>query len=299
MLFYAEFNFRLFLWLLFNKADIFCAIDLDTILPCLFASKIRKTKRVYDAHELFTELKEVSTNPFSHRLWTSIENFAVPRYKHGYTVCQSIANELGKKHGVAYLVIRNLARYNPAPNDAERGEHLIYAGAVNEGRSFETLIPAMKDIPYPLYIYGDGNFMPQLKYLIREHKVEDKVLLKGMTAPEELAEAMKKAKIGVGLIEATGMNQYLALPNKLFDYIQAETPQLTMDYPEIKAVNKEYEVALLISNLNPKAISNALNLLMEDVVLYQTLKSNCKTAKEELNWEKEEQKLIDFYNSII
>ncbi|RYD81865.1 MAG: hypothetical protein EOP53_05260 [Sphingobacteriales bacterium] len=40
-LFYIEYNFRLFFYLLFQKADFFCAIDLDTILPNLFAGKIR------------------------------------------------------------------------------------------------------------------------------------------------------------------------------------------------------------------------------------------------------------------
>ena len=66
-LFYAEYNFRLFLFLLFRRMDAVCAIDLDTILPCLFVSKMRHIKRVYDAHEYFTELKEVRTRPYVQR----------------------------------------------------------------------------------------------------------------------------------------------------------------------------------------------------------------------------------------
>ena len=49
-LFYAEYNIRLFFFLLFVKLDVICAIDLDTILPCLMISKLRSKKRVYDAH---------------------------------------------------------------------------------------------------------------------------------------------------------------------------------------------------------------------------------------------------------
>src|SRR5450432_542599 len=40
-LFYAEYNLRLFFYLLFKKADCICAIDLDTILPCYFISKLK------------------------------------------------------------------------------------------------------------------------------------------------------------------------------------------------------------------------------------------------------------------
>ena len=46
-LFYAEFNTRLFFYLLFTKTDCLCAIDLDTILPVYYISKIKGIKRVY------------------------------------------------------------------------------------------------------------------------------------------------------------------------------------------------------------------------------------------------------------
>src|SRR5262245_43375091 len=46
-LFYFEYNLRLFLFLLFQQADLLCAIDLDTILPVYLVSVIKGTKRVY------------------------------------------------------------------------------------------------------------------------------------------------------------------------------------------------------------------------------------------------------------
>ncbi|MEO6818904.1 MAG: hypothetical protein ABI204_04190, partial [Ginsengibacter sp.] len=46
LLFYLEINIRLFFHLLFKKAEIFCCIDLDTMLPVYFASVLRKKIRV-------------------------------------------------------------------------------------------------------------------------------------------------------------------------------------------------------------------------------------------------------------
>ena len=40
-LFYAEYNLRLFFYLLFRRTDLICAIDLDTILPAYYISKWR------------------------------------------------------------------------------------------------------------------------------------------------------------------------------------------------------------------------------------------------------------------
>ena len=106
--FYAEYNLRLFFFLLFKKIDIVCAIDLDTILPCLVISKVKKILRVYDAHELFTELKEVIRRPWIKRFWTGIEKYAVPKFKNGYTVSEGISTEFKKRYNVTYETIRNV-----------------------------------------------------------------------------------------------------------------------------------------------------------------------------------------------
>jgi hypothetical protein len=107
-LFYAEYNIRLFFSLLFLRADIICAIDLDTILPVYLVTALKKQKRVYDAHELFTEMKEIVTRPQIQKIWLAIERFAVPKFSAGYTVNNFIAGELSKRYGIQYSVIRNL-----------------------------------------------------------------------------------------------------------------------------------------------------------------------------------------------
>ncbi|NJO25904.1 MAG: hypothetical protein HC867_09330 [Bacteroidia bacterium] len=71
--FYAEYNVRLFFFLFFKKADALCAIDLDTILPCFLVSKLRRVKRIYDAHEYFTQMDEVISRPGIYKVWHWIE----------------------------------------------------------------------------------------------------------------------------------------------------------------------------------------------------------------------------------
>jgi glycosyltransferase involved in cell wall biosynthesis len=298
-LFYAEYNIRLFFWLLFQQADCICAIDLDTILPCLWASRIKKTHRVYDAHELFCEMKEIVTRPTRYKIWKIIERYAVPKFTYGYTVCEPIAKEFNKMYGVHYRVIRNLP-YSVEQKHPLNPAHsfFIYQGAVNEGRSFETLIPAMKATDLPLKIYGDGNFMEQTIELIEKNKVADKVELMGKLKPEDLKEATLQAYAGITLFENNGLSNYLSLANRFFDYIQAGIPQICVDYPAYREINSKYEVALLINNLSSESIAKALNLLTNDDVLYSRLRQNCMLARNELSWQKEEQELVSIYRSI-
>ncbi len=176
---YLEFNFRLLLYLLFTKAHCYVAIDLDTILPNYIASVVKRAKRVYDAHELFTEQKEIVTRPMVHRLWLLIERFAVRRFSKGYTVNDFIVAELNRRYGVNYSTIRNLPLLYKAPQPTNQKKIILYQGAVNEGRSFETLIPAMKQVHATLIIIGNGNFYKQVQSLINKHQLSDKVILMG------------------------------------------------------------------------------------------------------------------------
>jgi glycosyltransferase involved in cell wall biosynthesis len=298
-LFYAEYNVRLFFYLLFVKMDAVCAIDLDTILPCYFVSSIRNKKRIYDAHELFTEMKEVITRPAIKKRWMAIEKFTVPKFKNGYTVSYSIAEEFKKRYNVDYAVIRNLPYKKPGNQNIQPVEKiLLYQGAVNEARGLENLVLAMQNINALLFIYGDGNIFDNVESLIDTHGLKEKVFLKGKVLPEELNEITPNAYTGINLVEPQGLNQLYSLANKFFDYIQAGIPQLTMNFPEYKKINDEYEASVLIDSVNANEIADALNILLDDDVLYERLKSNCLKAREIFVWDEEEKQLLNFYKNL-
>lgn len=296
--FYIEYNIRLFFFLIFNKIDVICAIDLDTILPCYWVSVLKRIPRVYDAHELFCEMKEVVTRPAIYRLWKRVERFAVPRFKTGYTVNQPIAQVFKDNYQVDYEVVRNvpvLQELN-VPDKVEK--YVLYQGWVNEGRSFETLIPAMRQVDAKLIICGDGNFMAQARALVAEHGLAEKVIFKGRVLPQELRGYTVNAWIGVTLFENNGLSNYYSLANRFFDYMQAGIPQLAVDYPVYREINNQYPIAVLINDLSPNSIAVQLNRLLNDEQLYRELQQNCLAARTVFNWQQEEKKLIAFYSSI-
>ncbi len=296
--FYAEYNLRLFFYLLFKKMDALCAIDLDTIVPVYCISKIKSVTRIYDAHELFCEMKEIVSRPKIYKIWKWIERKTVPHFDNGYTVNKPIADEFLKMYGKNYAVIRNIASYDNAMQIQEKEKYILYQGAVNEGRSFETLIPAMQKVDVPLLICGNGNFMHQAQQLAEKYGVQDKVLFKGMIAPEMLKSFTAKAYIGITLFENKGLSNYFSLANRFFDYIQAAVPQLCVNYPVYKEINDEYKVGILIDDLSPENIADKLNELLHNEQEWQAICNNCKKAATILNWQQEEIKLLDFYKNI-
>jgi glycosyltransferase involved in cell wall biosynthesis len=301
-LFYAEYHFRLFLYLLGRKMDLICAVDLDSILPCYFVSRIRRVPRVYDAHELFCEMQEVMSRPFIHRMWKKVERFAVPRFRVGYTVNAPIAGEFRQLYGVDYAVIRNVPLLELGEVPRERtsaGRYIIYQGAVNEGRCFETLIPAMQHVPARLIICGDGNFMEKARELVREHGLDEKIAFRGSIRPEELKAVTGQAWCGITLFDRRGLSNYYSLANRFFDYMHAGIPQLAMNYPAYREINNCYPIAVLINEPGIREVADALNELLTNRDLYQSLSEGCKQARLRYNWQEEEKILIRVYQQLL
>ncbi|GAC1439696.1 MAG: glycosyltransferase [Sediminibacterium sp.] len=300
MLFYAEYTIRLFFFLLYRRTDCICAVDLDTILPCYAVSKIRGRQRIYDAHELFTEQQELIRRPFIRKLWLVIERFAVPRFKSGYTVNDFIAAELKRRYHVEYAVIRNLPVFSQSLPVQEYPveKYFLYQGSVNEGRCFETLVPAMQQVEAKLVICGEGNFFKQVCELTRTYGTEEKTDMRGYVLPGRLKQITTNAYAGITLFESTGLNQYQSLANRFFDYMMAGIPQLCVNYPEYKKVNDAFGIAYLVNDTKTQTIADAMNKMLSDAVLYEQLRTNCHKAASVLNWENEEKELLHFYRSL-
>ena len=310
--FYFEYNLRLFFFLLTKKMSAICAIDLDTILPCYLTSRIRNIPRVYDAHELFCEMQEVVSRPAIYKMWKAVERFCVPGFQIGYTVNDLIADEFFKLYGVRYVVIRNAPILRPdsttpdtvAPQPQPMipplpaGRFILYQGAVNEGRCFESLIPAMQTVDAPLLICGEGNFMEQARTLARQYGLEDKVIFRGMVRPEDLPPITRSAYIGITLFDRQGTSNYYSLANRFFDYIHAGIPQVAVNYPAYREINNSYQIAVLVDKPGIQEISDALNALLNNTELYHTLLANCKQARLYYNWQEEEKKLVRLYQQL-
>ncbi|HEV7620969.1 MAG TPA: glycosyltransferase, partial [Flavisolibacter sp.] len=174
----------------------------------------------------------------------------------------------------------------------------IYQGAVNEGRSFETLIPAFQWIDCPIRIYGDGNFMDKAIALTRQYKLESKIIFKGKLTPAELIYITPQALLGITLFEKQGLSNYYSLANRFFDYIHAGIPQICADYPVYKQINDEFEVAVLVPDMSPESIATAINKLLNNAPLQNKLSNNCYPARQIYNWQNEEKKLIRFYHNL-
>ena len=299
--FYAELNIRLFFFLLFSKVDLIFSNDLDTLPAAFLAQKLkRRSKIVYDSHELFTEAPELEGR-FVKKIWERIEKLIFPKLEHIITVNDSIAEIFKSKYRKSIVVIRNVSEkfdWSELKSKKELGipqdkELIIIQGSgLNVDRGIEEAILAMQLIDNAiLLIVGDGDVIPNAKELVKTHQFEAKVLFFGKRPYKELMQFTRYASIGLALDKPKSLNYRFALPNKLFDYIQANTAVICSNLIEIQKIVEKYKIGISIETISPEAIAETINGLLENKEKLLAFQENCKQAAEVENWENEKVKL--------
>lgn len=297
--FYIEYQIRLFFLLIFRRADILCAIDLDTILPVTLVGLLHRSKRVYDAHELFTEVPELAGRPFTTWLWRLVGKFCVPRMDLAYTVGPALAELLQKQYSTRFSVIRNLPQKTTfAHKPTLKNKVIWYQGALNQGRGLEVAIRAMRDLPdYQFWLAGEGDLSGSLRLLSTSLGLQDRIQFLGWINPDELMSYAEKASIGLNLLDGESQSYYYSLANKTFDYIQAGLPTLHMDFPEYRQLQNLGPIGVLLPELTPEVVVNGV-LALEEGTSYASCQTACEQLSTALHWENEENVLVNLYQEL-
>ncbi len=300
-LFYASYNLRLLLFLLFNKADIYIANDLDTLAANFLSSRIKGVPVLFDNHEYFTGVPELLERPFVRKFWKAIERYIFPKLKYIYTVNDSLKNIFEKEYNVPVEVIRNIPlcgvekTENKNTNiDIPRDKKIVlYQGAINKDRGIEEAIKSMQFVDgVLLLIIGDGDVINEVKKLAVDLNLQEKVKFTGKIPFRELINYTQLADLGLCIEKPTNINYIYSLPNKLFDYIRSGVPVLASHLPEVENIINQYSIGEFIESHDPQHIASQIRKCLDDESSRTLWKENLKIASHDLCWENEEKILL-------
>ena len=303
--FYAEYNIRLFFFLLFHRANLLLSNDLDTALPNFFISKLKGIKMIYDSHEYFTETPELVGRPRVQKIWKRIEGFVVPRFKEMITVCDSIAELFHEKYGVTCHVVRNIPPKAALPPKGDKkalglpeDRHLLVlqGSGINIQRGAEELVEAMRYLDDCfLMVIGGGDVLPMLKQMVEQWQLADRVMFMPRMPYTKMMEYTQLAEFGFILDKDTNLNYRYCLPNKLFDFIQAGVPIVASHLVEVGKIIQKYEIGTFIADHHPQTIANTITEGLNDAERRAIWQKGLAKAAEDLCWENEQQTLIEVY----
>ncbi|MBR3376589.1 MAG: glycosyltransferase [Mogibacterium sp.] len=314
--------FSVFQWARFAsklEADVITGHDIDgwTIgwLSKLFRGK-KKPILVYDSHEfeLGRNKKRNKIHLYIIKLW---EKKVINSSAFTMVVNDSIADELVKIHRLKKrpVVIRNIPdkwNIDPVKYKQKREELkkefegcneksiLIYHGAVSHNRGIEQLLLAVADLEgVNLLILGNPESEEYKNELIEKYiqPIKDRIIVKSAVPHDQLWEYIGAADLCIALIVPKYRSYFYALPNKLFEAIQAGTPILVSNLPEMKRIVEEYNIGECVEVDDIEAIKSAIKKMLEHG--RQPYEKGIEKAQKELTWDNEKETLKKAYSTIL
>ncbi len=288
-----------------SNPDVIHANDLNALVPAYKAAKKLKSKLIYDSHEVFLENIGISNSKLTKTVWAFWEKKLTKKINKMVCVSSAAAEYFEKKYNIEKpLVVTNccIKAEQCISDEKNDGFEILNHGQFYEGRGYDIMvesIPLLKEYPeIKLAVRGFGKLEETLKNRAKELGDENfrfypKVLV------EELIPMASKSKVGVAITEGVCLNFQLSVSNKLFEYAAAGLPVIMSDIPEHRYLNDKYQFGVIIPENTPEAFAEAVVKLYTDKNLYQRCVENAKKLSDEVNWENEFAKLIEFEKRLI
>ena len=298
VLFYIEFNVRLFIFAVNFKPDVIYTVDLDTLLGCGLAARVSRKRIIHDAHEYFVEVPELEGQGMKKRIWDFIGSNLIPKCDLCFSVNQELADILSQRYKNKFHVIRSapfLSKGEKKTMTSNEIPVILYQGVLNKGRGLKESILAVIALEQDVIfrIAGEGDLSDELRKFVDRYDTQKRIQFLGWLTPEQLKEETKRADIGLNLLTAKSLNYKYSLANKFFDYMHAGVPSINMSFPVYKRICEAYEVGLCIDSLETKTIQEAILSIISDEDKVKQIKAACDLAKQKINWENESRVLIE------
>ena len=292
--------------------DVVHAHNLDTLAPAFGIAASAGARVVYDAHELWVEYVADRGPGLRERIaalpvrvyWTAVERRLLPRVDAAITVNEFIAAEMARRYRCPVPeVVLNVAEAPPSGIEplpvVMPGLSVIYQGALSLGRGLPELLEAVARTPeVNLTIMGAGVLDAALRARAAQPDLIGRVVVLDPVAPQRVVPIARSADVGVIPFQPTTLNNRLASPNKLFEYMHAGLAIISTDLPFIRWVLDETGAGLTVPPGDIDGWASRLRELAADPALLARLRECSAVSASRFTWDTEKQKLLAIYERL-
>lgn len=282
--------------------NIIHANDFDT-LPAAFlaAKKLKRCHVHYDSHEIYTGNPVLLKHPFIRKIILLCERYIVKRINSVSSVSNAAAEQLSELLRIKRpTVVTNCSYYVPKESLPPKNEsfEVVYQGRITPYRGYEEFVLSAINLPksISLIVRGYGETKVVLERLVSEFGIKN-VVFPNPVSIAELIPSAAVSSVGVVLTKPVSDNYKYTVSNKVFECIQARLPVILSDVPEHRYLVDSFHIGIIIDEVTPKCIMEAILRFYNDREFYEYCLANVETAASLLCWENEGLKLISCYNA--
>lgn len=273
------------------------------VLPLGLLFKLsKKSKLVYDTHELETEgarVSKIRKIPFkiAERILINYVDILI-------VVSDSIAEWYKNRHNLNNIyIVRNFPyRQKIKQNDILKRkfdikeDEILYInqGALGEGRGNNILLNVFSRIDSKKHIVfmGYGGLEGKIKEYEKKYR---NIHFQPAVKPEEVIYYTTGADVGISLIENICLSYFYSLPNKLFEYLLSGLPVIISDFPEMGKVIDENNCGWKVT-VDEKSVRRLVEKISKEDI--EEKKKNTFKCQDKFVWENESKKLLKVYEGL-
>ena len=202
------------------------------------------------------------------------------------TVGNGLAREYEREFGFRPDIVTNAAPYAPLlPQPVATPIRLVHSGVCLRNRNLMALIDAvaLAQAPVTLDLYVTPNDPAYLEELRERARAVGSVVVHDPVPYRELVETLNAYDVGVFAGPPVNFNAEWALPNKLFDFVQARLGVVVGPSPEMAAYVESHGFGRVAAGFDAAAIADAYDALSRDEV--EAWKARSAAVAEELSAE--------------
>ena len=149
-----------------------------------------------------------------------------------------------------------------------------------------------------LVIIGGGDIFEDLKRLVAERNLHEKVKILGKLPYHDLLKYTQIADLGLSLDKGTNLNYEYSLPNKVFDYIQCQVPLMVSNRKVVADLVRSNNIGIVFEGHHPVQMAEIVKDALSDSDRYNFWKRHLQEAAVKYTWENEARKLKEIVHNL-
>lgn len=290
--------------------DIIHAHDLSMLPAAIKLAGPLKAKIIYDSHE-YERSRNIKSSKLGRHYTIGVEQRAIKKVDAVIVVSDSISQTMAQDHNIQRpAVILNSSNFDREKaiktnyrrklginTDVEAG---LYVGALLPGRGLMSIVECLKILPnLNVAFFGPDplGYNAQLRQAAEHHGVSERLHISGPVAEASIPNLIAEFDLSLVTIENTCLSYNYALPNKLFQSMNAGVPIVATPLKEISEFLRKFNAGVITKSHSTEDIAQGILKAM-------TLPSKGEIAGlspkaiELYKWDESKSRLLEIYDAL-
>jgi glycosyltransferase involved in cell wall biosynthesis len=284
------------------------------LIPLGLLLKLGGARVVYDVHEDYPAHARTKLHGHPHRArlkaftWRVLEGIARRALDEFVCASPALASGFPRERTIVVGNFPLNGAFAPASANGssrpyrERGNTLVYTGAITEVRGFREMTRAVELLPADLdcRLRMIGYFRPpRLARTLRESPARSRIDVVPWQPHPLVIQELLRARIGLILLHPLPNHTDAIRSNKLFEYMAAGLPVIASDLPRWRELVCGVGCGLVVDPRDPAAIATAIEYLLERPDEAEEMGARGRAAvQSQFNWDGEAERLLALYRRL-